>query len=74
MAEVAFRKALELSRAQHARGLELRAATELARLGSREGGALLAPLLEQFTEGHDTQDVGVAKALLPGASQPPSGP
>jgi predicted ATPase len=68
-AEVCFRRAIEIARAQHAKSLELRAATSLARLwrdqGKRaEGRDLLAPIYDWFTEGFDTLDLKEAKALL----------
>jgi len=69
VAEACFQRALEISRAQHAKSLELRAAMSLARLwrdqGRRsEAHALLAPIYEWFTEGFDTKDLRDAKALL----------
>ncbi len=68
-AERCFRRALEVSRKQEAKSLELRAATSLARLlraqGRRdEARALLQPVYDWFTEGFDTQDLEDAKALL----------
>jgi predicted ATPase len=50
---------------------ELRAATSLARLlrdenRSTEAIALLAPVYNRFTEGFDTADLRVAKALIDG--------
>jgi tetratricopeptide (TPR) repeat protein len=68
-AEVAFRKALAISRKQQAKFLELRAATSLARLWQQQGqGAkarrLLAPVFGWFTEGFDTPDLQDARALL----------
>ena len=67
--ESAFERALETARAQEARAFELRAATALARhLGARgrnaEARATLVPSYEAFTEGHDTADLGAARALL----------
>jgi predicted ATPase len=49
--------------------LELRAATNLARLWSQQGrsdaaGALLAPLVAAFSEGLDLRDMQVARAVL----------
>jgi tetratricopeptide (TPR) repeat protein len=68
-AERSFRRALEVSREQQARALELRAATSLARLlrdqGRRdEARALLQPVYDWFTEGFDTADLKDAKALI----------
>jgi predicted ATPase len=68
-AETAFRRALEISRAQGAKSWELRAATSLARLWAKRGDHqagldLLQPVHAWFTEGHDTPDLKDAKALL----------
>ena len=68
-AEACYTKALEVARVQEARSLELRAASDLARLwaeqGRRaEGRDLLAPVYGWFTEGFDTADLHEAKALL----------
>jgi predicted ATPase len=67
--EACFRCAIEVSRGQSAKTLELRAATSLARLWSHRGRKaeardLLAPIYGWFTEGFDTLDVKEAKALL----------
>jgi predicted ATPase len=64
-----FQKALEVSRNQQAKSLELRAATSLARLWQSQGKDqealdLLAPVYNWFTEGFDTADLQEAKALL----------
>jgi predicted ATPase len=64
-----FQQALDGARQQGALSWELRAATSLARLLSDEGRsadaiALLQPVYDQFTEGLDTADLRVAKALL----------
>ncbi len=64
-----FDQALEVSRRQSAKSLELRAATSLARLWQRQGKpeparGLLAPVYGWFTEGFDTADLRDAKALL----------
>ena len=62
-------QALNTARSQHARTLELRAATDRAarwiNQDKREEALnLLAPIYASFTEGFDTQDVKRAKALL----------
>jgi predicted ATPase len=67
--ETSFRKSIEITRKQNARGLELRAATSLAglfhdqnrRVDARD---VLAPIYNWFTEGFDTPDLMDAKALL----------
>jgi adenylate cyclase len=68
-AEACFRRAVGAAQAIGARSLELRAATSLARwLAARgavtEARAALAPVLDGFTEGHDTRDLGTARTLL----------
>jgi predicted ATPase len=68
-AEICYREALEVARAQQARSLELRAARDLAWLwcnrGKRaEAQDLLTPVYGWFTEGFDTADLKEAKALL----------
>jgi predicted ATPase len=68
-AEVWFRRSLELSRDQGARGWELRAATDLAasladRGEDENARAILRPVFGQFTEGLDTADLVAAKRLL----------
>ena len=68
-AEACFQHALDVSRRQEAKSLELRAATSLARLWQRqaktvEARELLAPVYDWFTEGFDTADLKDAKALL----------
>jgi predicted ATPase len=67
--EACFRQAIEVSRGQRARMLELRAATSLARLWSDRGRNaeardLLAPIYGWFTEGFGTLDLKEAKLLL----------
>jgi DNA-binding NtrC family response regulator/predicted ATPase len=68
-AETSFRRALEIARAQHAKGWELRTATSLARfLRARdradEAYRLLASVYEWFTEGFETADLLAAGRLL----------
>ena len=68
-AEHNMRAAIEHARGKQAKGYELRAAIDLARLlvsrGQRaEGREVLAPVFEWFTEGFDTYDLVAAKALL----------
>jgi predicted ATPase len=64
-----FRRAIEVSREQRAKMLELRAATSLAQLWSERGRNieardLLAPIYGWFAEGFETPDLREAKALL----------
>jgi len=68
-AEAALRRALEIARGQQAKSLELRAARALARLWAGSGRTaeardLLAPVYSWFTEGLETPDLEVARALL----------
>ena len=68
-AEAAFQRALDITRRQRAKSLELRTTLSLSRLwqyqGKRtEARALLAPIYGWFTEGFDTADLQEAKALL----------
>jgi predicted ATPase/class 3 adenylate cyclase len=68
-AETCFQQALDLSRQQGARSLELRAAMSLARLWQQAGRTaeardLLAPLYAAFTEGLETPDLRDAKQFL----------
>jgi predicted ATPase len=68
-AEACFRKAIELTRQQQAKSLELRAVMSLSRLWQQQGkqkGAheLLAEIYNWFIEGFDTADLQEAKALL----------
>jgi predicted ATPase len=68
-AETCFQQALDVARHQHAKSLELRAATSLARLWQQQDKRqdaydLLAPVYEWFTEGFDTADLKEAKGLL----------
>jgi predicted ATPase len=68
-AEACFQRALDVSRHQQAKSLELRAAMSLSRLWHRQGKRaeareLLAPIYGWFTEGFDTADLQEAKTLL----------
>jgi class 3 adenylate cyclase/tetratricopeptide (TPR) repeat protein len=68
-AEASLRMAIDVAQSQSAKGLELRAATSLARLWRSQGKPqqareLLAPVYGWFTEGLDTLDLKEAKALL----------
>jgi TOMM system kinase/cyclase fusion protein len=68
-AEACLHQALEVARRQHAKSLELRAATSLARLWQSQGKGkaaydLLAPVYNWFTEGFETADLQDAKTLL----------
>ena len=68
-AEACFLKAIEIAHRQEARMLELRAATDLARLWHDAGApndphALLEPMLADVEGGETTRDVRNARALL----------
>jgi predicted ATPase/class 3 adenylate cyclase len=68
-AETCFQHALDVSRQQQAKSLELRAAMSLGRLWQHQGKRqeaydLLTPIYAWFTEGFDTADLQEAKALL----------
>jgi predicted ATPase/class 3 adenylate cyclase len=68
-AEACLQQALDITRRQEAKSLELRAAMSLSRLWQQQGRrsearALLAPVYAWFTEGFDTADLQEAKALL----------
>lgn len=68
-AEACFLKAIEVSRQQQAKSLELRATMSLARLWKTQGKQeearkMLAEIYGWFTEGFDTKDLQEAKALL----------
>jgi class 3 adenylate cyclase/predicted ATPase len=74
-AEASYRNAIALARRQSAHALELRAATAAARLLHRRGrdaeaSALLNPVYEWFTEGHDTADLQAASAALDALQHP----
>jgi hypothetical protein len=69
LAEECLTAALEATKVQEARLLELRAAMSLARLWRDQGKVqqareLLGPVYGWFTEGFDTRDLKEAKALL----------
>ena len=68
-AERWFQRALGVATRQHARGWQLRAATDLARLriAQDQGYAareLLTPIIESFSEGFESADMRAALALL----------
>jgi len=68
-AEACFQEALQISRAQSARSLELRAATSLARLWDTQDKAgqarqMLREIYEWFSEGFDTPDLQKASHML----------
>jgi predicted ATPase len=68
-AETCFRQAIDITRRQSAKSLELRAATSLSRLWQQRGKKTqaqdkLAEIYGWFTEGLDTPDLKEAKALL----------
>jgi predicted ATPase len=67
--EECFLKAIEISRRQQAKSLELRAATSLGRLWQHQGKKaeaheLVSEIYHWFTEGFDTKDLQDAKTLL----------
>ncbi|MDX1402339.1 MAG: hypothetical protein R3245_10480, partial [Kiloniellales bacterium] len=73
-AQVHFERARTIARGQSARSLELRAASDQARLLQKNGKVCeardhLAPLYGWFTEGFDTPDLREAKVLLERLSQ-----
>ena len=68
-AEACFHQALDVSRHQEAKSLELRAAMSLSQLWQQQGKRaeayeLLAPIYGWFTEGFDTADLQEARTLL----------
>lgn len=68
-AESCFNQALAISRKQHAKSLELRAATSMARLWQQQGKQVearrsLEEIYNWFTEGFDTHDLQEARRLL----------
>ena len=67
--EACYKKALEVSRSQKAKSLELRAAMSLSRLWQKQGKKddalkMLQEIYGWFTEGFNTGDLKEAKALL----------
>ena len=68
-AETCFRQAIDITRCQSAKSLELRAVMSLSRLWQQQGKNAqaqhkLAEIYGWFTEGFDTPDLKEAKALL----------
>jgi predicted ATPase len=68
-AEACFQQALAVAQQQQAKSLELRAAISLSRLWQAHGKRavacqMLAEIYGWFTEGFDTADLQVARALL----------
>jgi predicted ATPase len=68
-AEACFLKAIEISRCQSAKSLELQAVLSLSRLWQSQGKKeeahrMLAEIYSWFTEGFDTKDLQEAKSLL----------
>jgi predicted ATPase/DNA-binding winged helix-turn-helix (wHTH) protein len=68
-AECWFSRSLDLAREQSALAWELRTATSLAHLWTRQGRGdeaprVLRPVYDRFTEGFDTPDLRAAKRLL----------
>ena len=71
--EAKLHLSLELARRQHARALELRSLTTLARLRAEQGElsdaiGLLAPVYQAFNEGFDTPDLEEAATIVTGLS------
>ena len=67
--ESCFQKALKIAREQEAKSLELRAATSLAQLWTRQGKAsqarqMLGAVYNWFREGFDTPDLQKARVLM----------
>ena len=67
--QACYQQAIRTAQDQHAKSLELRAATSLARLWGEQGrraeaSDVLAPVYGWFTQGFDTADLIEAKALL----------
>jgi predicted ATPase len=73
-AEACFLSAIDIAHTQHAKTLELRAATSLARLWQRQGKTeeahrMLGEIYRWFTEGFETQDLQEAQTLLQALGQ-----
>ena len=67
--ETHLNKGIQIARAQRSQSFELRSATTLARFRrdrgrSAEARQILKPIYDRFTEGFDTRDLSMAKALL----------
>jgi class 3 adenylate cyclase/predicted ATPase len=67
--QACYQQAIRTAQDQHAKSLELRAATSLARLWGEQGrraeaNDVLVPVYGWFTQGFDTADLIEAKALL----------
>jgi class 3 adenylate cyclase/predicted ATPase len=67
--EASFAQSIRIAQQQRAKSLELRAAISLARLRGEqsrrvEARDLLAPIYDWFTEGFDTADLKMARALF----------
>jgi hypothetical protein len=76
-AEACLRDSVDCAREQHAKSWELRSTKDLATLLARDGRQAeareqLAPLVDWFTEGHDTKDMREAKAVLAKLPQEPA--
>jgi len=68
-AEGLLDRALQTARSQRAQSLELRAATDLARLWIGQGKQaaareVLGPVYDRFSEGLETRDLAEARAIL----------
>jgi DNA-binding SARP family transcriptional activator len=63
-AESRLREAIELARRQGSPSLELRAALSLSALGDETAREVVASVYSRFTEGFETYDLIVARALL----------
>jgi predicted ATPase len=67
--EECFQKAIDISRKQHAKSLELRATMSLARLWQLQGKTaeahrMLSKIYDSFTERFDTTNLQEARTLL----------
>jgi predicted ATPase len=68
-AEACFRQAIDITRRQSGKSVELVAVMSLSRLWQRQGKTkqahkMLSKIYNWFTEGFDTKDLQEAKALL----------